>query len=753
MTAPEPGDDQTPSSLPPSRSSRSVRLGRSRRTGAETPASTPTGNDLDGSAPADGAQDAAPPAPTPPAPPTPDASQENGAVHPSFHVREVRQGHMPGERYVRVHRPFHDTFREMAGDTLVAREHVFRPRGAFGKLWARLRWFMVGRPLATAQLAHERLSKTKALAVFSSDALSSSAYATEEILRILVLAGASALALTLPVALAITLLLVIVGISYRQTIKAYPQGGGSYIVTKDNLGSGPALVAGSALMTDYVLTVAVSVSAGVFALTSAVPMLHDYKVLLAVGFIALITLVNLRGVRESGAIFAAPTYVFIIMATGMIGYGLFGLSVGIIDPDLAQTAASLEAWQTSEAHEGFQSLSIFLVLRAFASGCAALTGTEAISDGVPAFKPPEWKNARTTLTWMVVILGVLFLGISYLAMQLAIVPDVEGIESVVSKIAHAVYGDGILYYLMQAATMLILVLAANTAFSDFPRLSWFLARDHYLPHQFSFRGERLAFSTGIMTLGIVSAVLVAWFGADTHQLIPLYAVGVFTSFTLSQSGMVKRWWTRREPGWHYSLPVNLLGALTTGLVTVIVATTKFTHGAWMVIVLIPIQVWLLRRINGHYLRVAEQLAMDAAVEKMPTYPEPILVVPVPGLNRAVARTIGYARALSKNVTALHITDDMQAADELRQAWKTWGTDVPLVILESKYRALSGPLMHYLDAVSQRNPTTPITVVLAEYVPRRWWEWPLHNQTALRMKAMLFFRPNTAVIDVPYHLVR
>jgi hypothetical protein len=274
-----------------------------------------------------------------------------------------------------------------------------------------------------------------------------------------------------------------------------------------------------------------------------------------------------------------------------------------------------------------------------------------------------------------------------------------------------------------------------------------------MPHQFSFRGERLAFSTGIVTLGVLSATLAVWFDADTHQLIPLYAVGVFTSFTLSQTGMVKRWWTRREPGWHYSLVVNLVGALTTGLVTIIVASTKFTHGAWMIIILIPILVWILLRIHAHYLRVSEQIVLDPDADRMPTYPEPILIVPVPGLNRVVARTVGYARALSKNVTAIHITDDLAAADELRCAWKAWETDVPLVILESRYRALTGPLLHYLDAIGKKNPNTPITVVLAEYVPRRWWEWPLHNQTALRLKGALFFRPNTCVVDVPYHLAR
>jgi amino acid transporter len=496
--------------------------------------------------------------------------------------------------------------------------------------------------------------------------------------------------------------------------------------------------------------VAVSISAGVFALTSALPMLQDYRVIIAIALIGVMTLINLRGVSESGAIFAAPTYLFIAVALGMIGFGLFQLMTGGLAADMGRYNAQLAAWESKHAFEG---LGLLLVLRAFAQGCAALTGTEAISDGVQAFKPPEWKNARTTLFWMGVILAILFLGISFLATQLAILPDVNEAESVVSMIARSVYGDGPLYYIMQAATMLILVLAANTAFADFPRLSWFLARDHYMPHQFSFRGDRLAFSTGITTLGVISAAIVFFFEADTHALIPLYAIGVFVAFTCSQAGMVKRWWTRREPSWQYGLLVNTIGALTTGAVAIIQSITQFTHGAWLVIVLIPAQVYILWRINAHYTRVAEQLAMAPTDEPPTGLPEPILVVPVPGLNRAVARTIRYARALSKNVTALHVTDDLEDAAEVRKRWKEWGTDVPLVILESKYRALTGPLLHYLDAVAKQNPDAPITVVLAEYVPHRWWEWPLHNQTALRLKGTLFFRPNTAVIDVPYHLLR
>jgi amino acid transporter len=662
----------------------------------------------------------------------------------------MRQGHKPGERYVRIHRPFHDTFREASGDTLVARDNVYVPRGPVGRLWGQCRRFLIGRPLASSEASHERLPKTKALAVFASDALSSSSYATEEILRILVLGGTLGLMFTLPVAVAIGVLLAIVVISYRQTIKAYPHGGGSYIVSKDNLGTIPALVAASSLLASYVLTVAVSMSAGVFALTSAVPALHDYRVIIAIGLIGVMTLINLRGVSESGTIFAAPTYLFIVVALVMIGSGLYQLATGDLVPNMARYDAELAAW---EMKHPFEAVSLLLVLRAFAQGCAALTGTEAISDGVPAFRPPEWKNARTTLLWMGIILAVLFLGISFLSTQLAILPDADEAESVVSMIAREVFGDGPLYYVLQGATMLILVLAANTAFADFPRLSWFLARDHYMPHQFSFRGDRLAFSTGISTLGIISAVIVFFFQADTHALIPLYAIGVFVAFTCSQAGMVKRWWIRREPSWQYGLIVNTAGALTTGAVAIIQSVTQFTHGAWVVIVLIPMQVFVLWRINAHYLRVAEQLVMDPAEEPTGGLPEPILVVPVPSLNKAVARTIRYARALSQNVTALHVTDDLDDAAEVRRRWKEWGTDVPLVILESKYRALTGPLLHYLDAVAKQNPDAPITVVLAEYVPHRWWEWPLHNQTALRLKGTLFFRPNTCVVDVPYHLLR
>jgi len=397
------------------------------------------------------------------------------------------------------------------------------------------------------------------------------------------------------------------------------------------------------------------------------------------------------------------------------------------------------------------SLSAFLVLRAFASGCAALTGTEAISDGVPAFKPPEWQNARTTLTWMATLLGVLFLGISFFAVQLQIVPQEH--ETVVSQIARSTFGETPIYFVIQAATTAILVLAANTSFADFPRLSYFLARDHFLPHQFQFRGDRLAFSTGILALGIVSGVVVTIFDADTHALIPLYAVGVFLAFTLSQASMVRRWWVRREGQWRQSLVINGVGALTTGAVTLVVGTANFGRGAWMVLVLIPVLVLIMRAINAHYVAVADQMALLSTEEPLPDLGHPPVIVPVGGVDQAVRRTLAVAHSLSPNVTAVHVTDDPEAGERVRQRWQRAIPEVPLVVLESPYRSLLGPILAYINAVQSRNPGRPVIVVLSEFVPHHVWEYPLHNQTALRLKAALFFRPNTVVMDVPYHLER
>ena len=654
-------------------------------------------------------------------------------------LREYRKGRRPGERYLRIERPQIGKLRRVEPGHLVATERTLEGRSVYSRLWNRFRRVVIGRPLTTADLPHERLTKIKALAVFASDALSSSAYATEEILVVLAAAGALALQYTLPVSLAIVALIAIVVTSYRQTIRAYPQGGGSYIVTKDNLGTVPSLVAASSLLVGYVLTVAVSISAGVAALTSAVPELHDHSVTLAVLFIFLIMVANLRGVRESGTIFAAPTYFFIISVFIMIAVGAFRLVTG------AGPAADVARVATG----GGEALSLFLILRAFSSGCAALTGTEALADGVPAFQPPEWRNARTTLAWMGILLATLFMGISVLSHGFHILPS-EG-ETVVSQVARATFGTSPLYYVVQMATTLILILAANTSFADFPRLSWFLARDRFMPNQFQFRGDRLGFSTGIIALSVLAIGLVVAFQASTHALIPLYAVGVFVGFTCSQSSMVRRWWRLREPGWQQGMLINGIGAATTGLVTLVVGITKFEAGAWMTMIIIPVFVLMLIGINRHYQAVREALTLERVDQPLTAPHGPHVIVPIEGLHRGTLQALSYARSISPDVAAVMVTDDMEAAEKLRHRWERWGGDVPLVILESPYRSLLGPLLTYIDAAHSLHPDGPITVVLPEFVPRHWWEFFLHNQSALRLKWALFFRRNTVVVDVPFHL--
>jgi amino acid transporter len=668
--------------------------------------------------------------------------RSSGRFDPELAARQVLRGRLPGNAVVRIGRP--SAFKRRGKGVLVATEEAYEPQGGVIRVIDRVKRLLIGSALASKEAHHERLSKVKALAVLSSDALSSSAYATEQILVVLVAAGAAALQYTTPIAIAITVLLAIVGTSYRQTIKAYPHGGGSYIVTKDNLGSWPALVAASALLIGYVLTVAVSVSAGVAALTSAVPLLLPYVAEIAVGLVAFLTIVNLRGVRESAAIFAAPTYLFIGAALLMIvlGIGRVIVGAGPASP-VAGDPAALPI---------VTSLSFFLILRAFSQGAAALTGVEAIADGVPAFKPPEWQNARTTLTAMITLLAVLFLGITYLSVHFGVLPRAG--ETVLSQVNRAVFGsDTPLYFLFQAAAMMILVLAANTAYSDFPRLAYFLARDNFMPHQFSFRGDRLAFSTGIGVLGILSAGLLLAFDANTEALIPLYAVGVFIAFTFSQTSMTVRWWRRREPGWRHSLPVNAVGALTTGLVALVVGGTQFTHGAWITVALIPILVANMWVICRHYKAVSEQVARPAGSPPVETVHDVPIIVPIPDLNRVVAHTMSIVGGMSRNVVAVHVSDDPQAADAVRERWEREVPGARLVILESPYREILDPLFAYLDAIQSQVGNVPVVVVLSEYVPHGLHEFPLHNQTALSLKARLFFRPNTIVMDVPFHLER
>jgi amino acid transporter len=601
----------------------------------------------------------------------------------------------------------------------------------------RLKQVFVGTPLPTAQSRHERLDKATALAVFASDALSSVAYATEEILLVLIMAGPAALSYSLPIGVVISILVVIVVSSYRETIRAYPSGGGAYIVAKDNLGVIPGLTAGAALLIDYVLTVSVSVAAGIAAVTSALPALIPYRVELCVLAVAAIAVGNLRGVRESGKLFASPTYLFILSLTAMIAYGLVGTLVFGIFPKSPYPPHP----------PGFAGVGLFIVLRAFASGCTALTGVEAVSNGVRAFKPPEAHNARVVMTWLAIILVVLFLGITFLAYDLGILPEEH--ETVVSQLARRIFGGGALYYGIQAVTMLILLLAANTSFADFPRLSSLLARDRFFPRQFANQGDRLVFSNGIVILAGLAALLVVLFRGETHLLIPLYAVGVFISFTLSQAGMVRHWLRVREEGWWWRIWVNGLGAGATGVVMVTIAVAKFSHGAWIVVLLIPIFVAMFLAVHRHYDEVAEQLSLED-FSSPPPIRHTVLVL-VGDLQRSVVKAIQYAQLLSPAAKAVYVETDIDRTRRLEEKWGKWGMGAPLIVLTSPYRSLLGPLLDYLDHLQQGDPNHIVTIVLPEFLPARWWQHLLHNQTALLIKGALLFRENVIVTDVPYHL--
>lgn len=602
-----------------------------------------------------------------------------------------------------------------------------------------LKRFLIGTPLRTAQLAHERLSNFKALAVFSSDALSSVAYATEEILLVLMLAGNAALSLSLPIAAGIATLLVIVALSYRQTIFAYPSGGGAYLVAKENLGTLPGLTAGAALLIDYILTVAVSIAAGTAAITSAFPALLPYRVLLAVLFVALVTLANLRGVKESGTIFAAPTYLFIGSLVIMLAFGLVKwLTTGL-----------------APAHPGeilpvSNELTLFLALRAFASGCTALTGVEAISNGVQAFQEPVSRNAAKTLTWMILVLGTMFLGITLLGNAVGVYP-VHG-QTVMSQLARSVFGaTSIFYFVIQAATAMILILAANTAYADFPRLASLIAKDGFLPRQLSLRGDRLVFSNGIVVLGVLASLLIIYYHGDTHSLIPLYAVGVFLSFTLSQSGMVIHWLKEKATAgrWLLNAGVNGFGAFLTFVVLLVIGATKFTHGAWIIIVLIPLCVLAFRAVRRHYDAVAASLRMELTEQVRPV--KHTIIVPVAGVNKAVLQTVSYALSLSGDVRAVHVSTDPEVTEKLKGKWAAWNPGMPLTVVPSPYRSVIRPLLHYVDKVERREKDDVVTVLVPEFVPKLWWHHLLHNHSAFMLKAALYFRPHTAVISMPYHL--
>jgi amino acid transporter len=656
------------------------------------------------------------------------------------------KGRKLGDRRVRIERPHSAYFRYTGEGMLVAKEAASTPRTPAGRLLARVRGVLFGRPLSSHEEMGERLSKAKALAIFSSDAISSSAYATEEILRVLVLAGAGALILSLPIAIAIALLLTVVSISYRQEIYAYPSGGGDYAVARANLPGIFALIVAGALLVDYTMTVAVSTSSAVEQVISAVPGLENTRVEIGVVAIVLIMIGNLRGLRESGNIFAIPTYLFAGSTLLMVVIGVFRVVVlGEHAPPPNPVPGQPDA---------IQAVGLLLIIRAFASGSVALTGTEAIANGVPAFKRPEPRNAATTLTVMAILLGVLFIGITFVADSFGIVPrDVPTVQTVISRVAATIYGDNtILFYLYQAFTALILFLAANTSFNAFPRLAAILAEDGFMPRQFSFRGDRLAFTSGIVILSVAASLLIIAFGGITTALIPLYAVGVFIAFTIGQTGMVIHWRRERPQGWRRRLAINAFGAVLTGSVFVVVLAAK-APTSLLVAVIIPLLVGVMIFIHRQYEASRKELEVRPTAVIRGPHREERVIVPVPALNRAVVQAVNVARSIAPNIQAVLVSDDPEYANTIRAQWERQLPDVPLVIVESPYRALVAPLLSYLDVRDRAGPAekeAPITfVVIPEYVARSWWERILYNQSSKRLRQALLGRAHTVVVNVPY----
>ena len=649
---------------------------------------------------------------------------------------------------MRIERPHAAYFRYTGSGSLVAKPAASAPLSRTGRLLARIRAVVFGRPLASEEEIGERLPKKKALAIFSSDAISSSAYATEEILRVLVVAAAGgALAYSIGVSIAIAVMLTVVSFSYRQVCRAYPSGGGAYVVARENLAPLFGLIAAAALLIDYVMTVAVSTASAIQQIQSVVPAAYDYRIEIAFLSISLITVGNLRGLRESGNIFAIPTYLFVTLAIIIVGSGLIRIVGGTVTP----LAALPDAVQP-----GVEALGLFVLLKAFAGGSVALTGVEAIANGVPAFKPPQAKNAANTMTAMAVLLGVIFIGATIVAHAYAVVPsqDNSGGPTVIALVAGTALGaDSPLFILFQTSTALILFLAANTSFNAFPRLAAILAIDGYMPRQFSYRGDRLAYSWGIALLAAIAFGLLVAFNGDTHALIPLYSVGVFVCFTLSQTGMVKHWFTVREAGWHWRAAVNAFGGVLTAVVLAVVVSVKFRDGAYLVVILIPVLVWLMLFIFHQYAASREHLALRPDQVIAPPHREERVVVPVSGLNRAVVQAVNVARSISDDIRAVYISDDPDEATAMRGQWERSVPGVSLVIVESPYRALLGPLRAYLDVLDRAWPPdkeAPITfVVIPEYVARNWWERILYTQSSRRLRTALLGRPNTVVVNVPY----
>ncbi|MFC5701537.1 APC family permease [Cohnella faecalis] len=603
---------------------------------------------------------------------------------------------------------------------------------------SRLKRFLIGKPMKSTHLEDEKLSKLKALAVLSSDALSSVAYGTEQILLVLITLGFAAIWFSIPISIAVLGLLLILILSYRQTIFSYPSGGGAYIVAKDNLGTASGLVAGGSLLVDYILTVAVSSSAGTDAITSAFPSLHDYRVPIALIVIALLTILNLRGTTESASVLAYPVYLFVAAVFVLIVAGGVKLMVEGVH-------ASIPEWGSA-----VNNISLFILLKAFSSGCSALTGVEAVSNAIPNFKKPAEKNAAMTLVMMGIILGVMFLGISLLAYGFGIAPNEK--ETVVSQIANATFGRGVIYYAIQAVTALILFLAANTAYSAFPLLAFMLAKDKFMPHMFKVRGDRLGFSNGIIMLGVLSALLIILFHGDTENLIPLYAVGVFIPFTLSQLGMMIRWLKVKPAGWPVKLAINTIGMLTTLTITLIFIFTKFSQ-VWMVFVFLPIVIFGFFRIQRHYMNIADQLRIDIDEEK-PHIKGSTIVIPVAGITRVVLHSISYAKSLTDNVAAVYVGFDEEEIRRMEEKWEQWNPGVRLIVLRSRYRSVMRPLIKFIDTVEWKTAETDhITILIPQFITKHWWQNLLHNQTSLLIRAYLYNQKDIVIATVPFHLNR
>jgi amino acid transporter len=653
--------------------------------------------------------------------------------------RKPLPGVKPGDRRVRVERPHARYFRYTAPGVFAAKREADAPTTPLDRIGVEIRRVLFGRPLSSEEELAERLPRWKALPVFSSDVMSSVAYASEASMFTLAAAGTAAFSYLMPISVLIVGLLLLVTFSYRQTIRAYPNGGGSYIVARANLGVLPGLIAAASLLTDYVLTVAVSVSSGIYNLASALTFLRGYEVGLIVLSILLVMTINLRGLRESGTVFAAPTYIFLGSMLLLIGLGIARTIVGDVPhaPPVAPYSPSLEG------------LSLLLLMRAFADGCSAMTGTEAVANGVPAFKPPEWKHAQQTMLMMAALLGSMFLGMSYLAGVTGAQPAASG-DSILSQVAAAVFfGRTPLYYVLIFATMGILVLAANTSFADFPRLSSILARDGYFPRQFAFRGERLAFNAGIVILALISIVLVIAFRGDVNLLIPLYAIGVFTSFTLSQAGMVRHWYTERGPGWRRSALVNGVGALVTAVVTVIFAIAKFALGAWIVIILVPLLVVLMLFVHHTYAQETRGLAVrPGAMVRRPHRAQRVIVA-APALTRAVVQAIKVAETMADDIDVVHVTPDLEEGEEFRRRAEEQLEGVHVVIVESPYRSLVRPFVRFLEVAQAEHPDRVTIVLIPEYLARHWWERILYNQNVHRIRQALVGRRDIVVLDVPY----